>query len=238
MDEEQAARELVEAHLRARTRWTLALGVILLVLGLGGCGVFFHTLDAADALAHKGVKVQAMIDSASNYVPRSFSQGHLDVTYETPQGLQRGVRVYLPEDTSYRAGGRVEVAYDKHHPRHAVLAKGGDPGPLALWSFIAALVLGIALFVVVPMRRRRIRAVREALAETPDREQVTTQIERRGPIYTQRSFTLDGRFGFNAMTKRGWHLPDGTPHDALVFESVDGCAVVDVASRSVAVSGD
>jgi hypothetical protein len=104
MEEEQAARTLVQAHLRGRTRWTLAVGAVLLVLTVGGCGEFFRSVDASEALAHSGVKTKARIDSASNYRRHSVVEGHLYVTYETPQGVERHVRVWLPEDTHYRAG--------------------------------------------------------------------------------------------------------------------------------------
>jgi hypothetical protein len=236
MEEEQAARTLVQAHLRGRTRWTLAVGAVLLVLTVGGCGEFFRSVDASEALAHSGVKTKARIDSASNYRRHSVVEGHLYVTYEAPQGVERHVRVWLPEDTHYRAGGSVEVAYDRHNPRRAVLTKGGDPGPVALWSFLAVVVCVIALFVLVHDRRKKVQAARSALTEQPSRTAISTALRRTSPFYKQRRFSVESST-FTAMTKKDWHLPDGPVDEALVFTGRDATAVVDVASRSVAISG-
>jgi hypothetical protein len=244
VDEEQSARELVEAHLRGRTRWTLAVGAVLLVLTVGGCGEFWRSLNASEALAHSGVKVQARIDSASNYERRSLTEGYLYVTYETAHGEERHVRVWLPEDTNYRAGQEVEVAYDAKSPRRAVLAKGGDPGPITFWSFMAFLISAIFLCVLVPMRWRRISAVRRALTRPPTREPVLTELDhqkrngRRSP-WPQRHVFVGHRSFWAMATRSGWHLPDGTAHDLLLFGGGrdEGMAVVDLATRSVAISG-
>jgi hypothetical protein len=137
-----------------RTALIVALG---LVLGVGGCGVFLHSVDQADALAHKGVRVEATIERAHNrsrltYTP-DRTEGRLRVAYVAHGRVERNVRVWLPEGTDYRAGQRVEIAYDRKDPRHAVLAKGGDPGPIALISFFV-FVAGLCVFYVLWKSRR------------------------------------------------------------------------------------
>jgi len=236
VDEEAVARELVEAHLRRRTRETLAIAGVLLVPTLGACVVWVRGVDSADALARNGVRTPARVEHARNSAPRDLLPGWLRVSYTTPGRLEGNVLVWVIPKTHYHRGDTVTVAYDPRDLRRAVVADNPEPGPLTTWTFIGFIILAIGVGLVLVQRARHIRAVRRALAATPSAQEVWTKLRRRSPFYETRRISI-GSSTFSAFSKKDWHLADEQPHRALVFEGRKGCVIVDVASGSVATSG-
>ena len=99
-------------------------GLALLAGGFAGFGVYS---DRLDSIQKNGVHTTATVTDAVLYHRASRRNGfreHIDISYPYPTGVARNARIWIGERDRYAVGQLVPIAYDPHHPEHAVLANG------------------------------------------------------------------------------------------------------------------
>jgi hypothetical protein len=224
---------LAEAYVakRRRNNWIFALvGIVLLVGGFAGFGVFG---SRQDALAAHGVHAMAVVVGGKQYNGggggATFDE-HLDVVFTATDGTPVRARVWIGEDTNYRLGQQVEIVYDQNDPGRAQLAHGADLGPVGAPLLIAMIFGGVFAGVGVA-RVRACRAARRALRTQPRRVPVTGAMLRRGRGRALAVFVGGVRplLAFWSLTRSDWHEADDAPADADVYGELRPGSVLVVA---------